>query len=78
MPPVAQLKLLRSLQEDMLEQTKQVNQSAAQRAGDAMKSRLVELSAEQRKLADLGEQLVRSLQQPHQQAQPQDDANDGQ
>lgn len=60
-PPVKQLMLLRGMQEQILDQTRRLDDGAA--AVPAARDRLRELGRQQRTLLQLGEQLLESLQQ---------------
>lgn len=61
-PPIAELKLLRSAQTILLNDT-----AEAAAAEDPQQTRLQSLSAEQRELAGLGERLIEQMQQQSQQ-----------
>jgi len=63
-PPVAELKLMRSLQTMVLDSTRLIDQQLnGQQPDAAAKKKLMALSTEQRELARLGQRLIQSLQQ---------------
>lgn len=75
-PPVAELKLLRSVQQSLYEVTRAMsdaNQSSGDTSGGdsggggaRMQQRLLELSTQQRELSELGNQMVEQMQQAQQ------------
>lgn len=65
-PPVAELKALRSLQQAIYEQTRAISDQQPTR----MKRQLIELSGRQRELAGLGERLIQKLKQNAQPGEP--------
>lgn len=64
-PPLAELKLLRSLQSDILTETRAIADGPAD--DEAVRRRLSGLSTRQRELARLGERLIEQMQQQTQQ-----------
>src|SRR5690606_6770257 len=60
-PPVAELKLLRGMQEASYDQTRSLNEAGGA-AGDG-EAAMIELSARQRELAGLGERLMERVRQ---------------
>lgn len=62
-PPAAEVKLLQALQADLLERTKQAHQAADQPAlAGQRQDRLRTLGADQRRLHELGNQMIQQLQ----------------
>ncbi len=66
-PPVAQLKLLRGLQESVYRSTRLLDESGATLDEAARSMRLDDLGASQRQLTDLGQRLIEMMQQQQQQ-----------
>ncbi|MFW6059369.1 MAG: hypothetical protein ACODAQ_04265 [Phycisphaeraceae bacterium] len=75
-PPMAELRLLRELQSSVLEQTRGLA-DAAVREDDAARSRLIDLSAEQRALSDLGERLIEQMNQQRMVPQEMEEGQEG-
>lgn len=69
-PPLAELVLLRALQEATLEETRDLDDRRVDDLDDTQRDRLGELSTEQSALADLGEQLIEQMQQQMQTPDP--------
>ncbi len=65
-PPVAELKLLRSIQQDVYEATRGLDESGP--AAETRRRRLSELSAQQRELSQLGVQMVENMEKAMQPA----------
>jgi len=62
-PPIAQLKLLRGLQESVYRSTRLLDESGAALDEASRSTRLDELGAAQKELTDLGQKLIEMMQQ---------------
>jgi len=62
-PPAAELRLLRGLQESILDRTRSAHQSADQTDKAVAKRLLLDISVEQRELSGLGERLIEKMSQ---------------
>ena len=67
-PPVAELKLLRGVQETLYRATRRLETDPEPSGSARMEQRLQELSTQQRELSDLGNQMVEQMQQAQQPA----------
>lgn len=70
-PPLAELKLLRSAQAMILSDTAATQLAQRPAVDEPTRRRLMELSTQQKELADLGERLIQQMQQQQQQLQQQ-------
>ncbi|GAB4195761.1 MAG: hypothetical protein Kow00105_09970 [Phycisphaeraceae bacterium] len=62
-PPLAELKLIRGLQQVIYDQTKTVQAATAGQPDQPTKQKLMELSTRQRELSDLGQRLIEQVRQ---------------
>ncbi len=73
-PPVAELKLLRSVQQAVYEETRRLNEKLQTPPTEAQSTRLTELSTQQRELSKIGRELIdnirQAMQPPAPEAQP--------
>ncbi len=72
-PPLAELKLIRGLQQVIYDQTKTVQETPPGQPDQPTKQKLMELSTRQRELSDLGQRLI---EQVRQQSRPAPDTGD--
>jgi hypothetical protein len=63
-PPIAELRLLRGVQQTIYDATRRYDEAGLNTASDADRNRLLELSTRQRELATLGELLIEQMEQP--------------
>jgi hypothetical protein len=63
-PPLAELRLIRGLQEGVYNETKEAEATTAGQTADTMKQRMLELSTQQRELSSLGKRLIEQMKQP--------------